>query len=358
MEINYSMQNNQHSIALLFSSLTFEHELLPQLSASFVVHAEANVNSLETYLKEQSLFSLPDVILLEVDQELRCFDFVRMLKANALLKGLVIILLAKEKKEEIRQLAMQHKVNDLYVSPIPVKDLCERIVFLVKFKLIKPQLADLSQIDYSYKIPPLKRVFDVVMSGGALLVLSPLFLVVAAIIAFESKGPVFFKSKRVGTGYKVFDFYKFRSMRTTASAELNNLAEHLNQYKGEDAAKSVFVKLKNDPRVTKFGQFIRTYSIDELPQLLNVLKGDMSLVGNRPLPLYEAEMLTSNEWTMRFLGPAGLTGLWQVSRRGKADMSERERKRLDNFYAQNHSFWLDLKILLKTLPAAVQKEKV
>ncbi|MES2826864.1 MAG: sugar transferase [Bacteroidota bacterium] len=352
------MQNNQHSIAILFSSPTFEHELLGQLSSTFIVHSESNVNTLESYLKEQSLFSLPDVILLEVDQELRCFDFVRMLKANALLKGLVIVLLAKEKKQEVRQLAMQHKVNDLYVSPIPVKDLCERIVFLVKFKLIKPQLADLSQIDYSYKIPTFKRIFDVVVSGSALLILSPLFLVVGAIIAVESKGPIFFKSKRVGTGYRVFDFYKFRSMRTGASAELNNLSEQLNQYKGEDAAKSVFVKLKNDPRVTKFGQFIRTYSIDELPQLVNVLKGDMSLVGNRPLPLYEAEMLTSNEWTMRFLGPAGLTGLWQVSRRGKADMSERERKRLDNFYAQNHSFWLDLKILLKTLPAAVQKEKV
>ncbi|MHA4895106.1 sugar transferase [Pedobacter sp. PWIIR3] len=357
LETNYNMQNNQHSIALLFSSPTFEHSLLPQLNSAFTVHSESNVNSLESYLKEQSLFSLPDVILLEVDEELRCFEFVRMLKANALLKGLVIILLSKDKKEEVRQLAMQYKVNDLYVSPIPVKDLCERIVFLVKFKLIKPQLADLSQIDYSYKIPTLKRVFDIVVSGSALLILSPLFLVVAAVVALESKGPVFFKSKRVGTGYRVFDFYKFRSMRTGASAELNNLSS-LNQYKGEDAAKSVFVKLKNDPRVTKFGQFIRTYSIDELPQLLNVLKGDMSLVGNRPLPLYEAEMLTSNEWTMRFLGPAGLTGLWQVSRRGKADMSERERKRLDNFYAQNHSFWLDLKILMKTLPAAVQKEKV
>jgi lipopolysaccharide/colanic/teichoic acid biosynthesis glycosyltransferase len=357
LKTNYSMQNSQHSIALLFSSPTFEPELLPELGANFTVHAEPNVNSLESYLKEQSLFSLPDVILLEVDHELKCFDFVRSLKSNALLKGLVIILLAQEKRDGIRKLAMEHKVNDLYFSPVPVKDLCERVVFLVKFKLIKPQLADLSQVDYSYKIPTMKRLFDIAVSGSALLVLSPLFMVVAAVIATGSKGPVIFKSKRVGTGYKVFDFYKFRSMRSGASAELKDLG-NLNQYKAEDAAKSVFVKLKNDPRITKFGQFLRTYSIDELPQLFNVLKGDMSLVGNRPLPLYEAEMLTSNEWTMRFLGPAGLTGLWQVSRRGKADMSERERKRLDNFYAQNYSFWLDLKILMKTLPASVQKEKV
>ncbi|MEJ7557806.1 MAG: sugar transferase [Pedobacter sp.] len=351
------MQNSQHSITLLFSSALFESELLPELSSQFSLHAESNVSSLESYLREQSLFSLPDVILLEVDEELKCFEFVRMLKRNALLKGLVIILLAKEKQDSIRKLAMEHKVNDLYFSPIPVQDLCERIVFLVKFKLIKPEFAELSQTDYSYKIPTFKRVFDIAVAGTALLLLSPLFLIIAALVALESKGPIIFKSKRVGTGYKVFDFYKFRSMRSGASAELNALGD-LNQYKAEDTAKSVFVKLKNDPRITRFGQFIRTYSIDELPQLLNVLKGDMSLVGNRPLPLYEAEMLTSNEWTMRFLGPAGLTGLWQVSRRGKADMSERERKRLDNFYAQNYSFWLDLKILLKTLPATVQKEKV
>ena len=84
----------------------------------------------------------------------------------------------------------------------------------------------------------------------------------------------------------------------------------------------------------------------------------MSLVGNRPLPLYEAEQLTTNDWSMRFLGPAGLTGLWQISKRGKKDMSEKERKQLDNFYAKNYSLWLDIKIILKTIPALIQKEKV
>ncbi|TDQ12017.1 sugar transferase [Pedobacter metabolipauper] len=351
------MIDSQNSIAILFSSSSFGNELLPKLNSTFNVHAEPDINALEAYLKEQSLFNLPDVILLEVDDDHECFNFIKSIKSSALLKGLVIVLLSPKRSEEIRQLAMKHKVNDLYVSPIPLNDLCERIIFLVKFKLIKPQLADLSQVDYTYEIPFPKRLFDIFVSGSALLFLSPLLLIVALIIRLESKGAVIFKSKRVGTGYRVFDFYKFRSMRSGASAELQDLSD-LNQYKSEDDQKSIFVKLKNDPRITKFGQFIRTYSIDELPQLFNVFIGDMSLVGNRPLPLYEAEMLTSNEWSMRFLGPAGLTGLWQVSRRGKADMSERERKRLDNFYAQNHSFWLDLKILMKTLPAAVQKEKV
>jgi lipopolysaccharide/colanic/teichoic acid biosynthesis glycosyltransferase len=173
-----------------------------------------------------------------------------------------------------------------------------------------------------------------------------------------SRGPVLYKSKRVGTGYKVFDFYKFRSMRVDAEQLLIELSTQ-NQYVNEDGGiKAAFVKIKDDPRVTKLGKFLRNSSLDELPQLVNILFGDMSLVGNRPLPVYEAEMLTSNEWSMRFLGPAGLTGLWQITKRGKLDMSERERKKLDNFYAQNHSFWLDMKILFRTVPAVFQKEKV
>ena len=183
-------------------------------------------------------------------------------------------------------------------------------------------------------------------------------LAIVIAIKLGSKGPIIYKSKRVGTGYKVFDFYKFRSMRTDADKMLVELSTQ-NQYANEDGGtKAAFVKIKDDPRVTKLGKFLRNSSLDELPQLFNILLGHMSLVGNRPLPVYEAEMLTSNEWSMRFLGPAGLTGLWQITKRGKADMSERERKKLDNFYAQNYSLSLDLKILLKTIPAVLQKEKV
>ncbi len=114
--------------------------------------------------------------------------------------------------------------------------------------------------------------------------------------------------------------------------------------------------MENDPRITKVGRFIRKYSIDELPQLINILKGDMSIVGNRPLPLYEAELLTSDEHIDRFMGPAGLTGLWQVEKRGEAGkLSAEERKQLDIKYAKTFSFWLDIKIILKTVTAFVQK---
>jgi len=139
--------------------------------------------------------------------------------------------------------------------------------------------------------------------------------------------------------------------------ELKKLA-HLNQYKdqnGNKAGDMKFFKLDNDPRVTLFGKFLRASSIDEIPQLMNVIKGDMSIVGNRPLPLYEAEQLTRDVWAKRFLAPAGLTGLWQVSRRGGEEMSVSERVILDNTYADNHSLWLDIKIILKTFPALISK---
>ena len=120
-----------------------------------------------------------------------------------------------------------------------------------------------------------------------------------------------------------------------------------------------FIKYKNDPRIIKIGKFIRKYSIDELPQLINILKGDMSFVGNRPLPLYEAELLTTDNYVDRFIAPAGLTGLWQVEKRGgSAIMSAEERKQLDIYYAQHCSFWFDMKIIFKTFFSFVQKENV
>ncbi|WP_321437490.1 sugar transferase [uncultured Bacteroides sp.] len=249
-----------------------------------------------------------------------------------------------------------------------------------------------------FHLPLTKRIFDIIFSSIALICLSPLLILVAIAIRLESKGPVVYKSKRVGSNYRVFDFLKFRSMYSNADKRLKEF-NNLNQYKSDQeiiekaevtqteqtieteeillvsddyiipeqeyiAQKSVekknsFVKLENDPRITKVGRFIRKYSIDELPQLINILKGDMSIVGNRPLPLYEAELLTSDEYIDRFMAPAGLTGLWQVEKRGDAGkMSAEERKLLDIQYAKNYSFGMDMKIILKTATAFVQKENV
>ncbi len=253
----------------------------------------------------------------------------------------------------------------------------------------------------NYKCPLWKRVFDIIFSLLALVVLLPLLLIVAIAIALESKGPVVYKSKRVGSNYIVFDFLKFRSMYKDADKRLKEFMS-MNQYKeaeqdsyytyhdevtipvmGEGMEENFFVsddevvsevsflrdknmkernnfvKYENDPRITRVGKFIRKFSIDELPQLINILKGDMSIVGNRPLPLYEAEKLTSDQYIDRFLGPSGLTGLWQVEKRGDSGkLSPEERKQLDIYYVKNYSFWMDLKIIFKTFTAFIQKENV
>lgn len=357
--INWSQSSNKH-IQIAYCGHIFKNILSEDLSFNFQVKMISNLAGLENYLNEQSFLSLPDILLIEIDAEESCFHFIRKLKKNPMLNGIIIVLLGREMNQEYKKKALTNQVHDYYTFPFNTRNLCERLEFLVKFKLNKPNLSALSnQVDVTYQTPKSKRIFDILFSGTLLLLLSPLFLMVALIIRLESKGSVIYKSKRVGTGYKIFNFYKFRSMRSGADSQLKSLSG-LNQYAAGDSGESTsaFVKIKDDPRVTRIGHFIRNTSIDELPQLFNILVGDMSVVGNRPLPLYEAEMLTTNEWTMRFLGPAGLTGLWQVSKRGKVDMSERERKKLDNFYAQKYSFWLDLKIILGTFPALLQKEKV
>jgi len=330
-----------------------------ELNPYFNITFNDSLAKLEEYLGYQSILTIPEIVLLEVDENGDCFSLIERLKSNFMFNGMIIVLLSLSNDRDFRLAAMQLKVHDFYVYPFSMSDLHERLNFLVKFKLVKPKLMEISQeVDMEYRIPLGKRLIDIFISGTMLLLLSPIMLAIVIAIKLGSKGPVIYKSKRVGTGYKVFDFYKFRSMRTDADKMLVELSTQ-NQYANEDGGtKAAFVKIKDDPRVTKLGKFLRNSSLDELPQLFNILLGHMSLVGNRPLPVYEAEMLTSNEWSMRFLGPAGLTGLWQITKRGKSDMSERERKNLDNFYAQHYSFWLDLKILVKTVPAMLQKEKV
>ena len=242
------------------------------------------------------------------------------------------------------------------------------------------------------KIPLNKRIFDLVVTSLLLLMLLPLFIVVAIAIRLESKGKVFYYQPRVGMGYQIFPFFKFRSMYADADKRVEQLkaqsqygtvssnATHTTAFLGnvenirvsddgivdeseyldqsEKEIESSFFKMKNDPRITKVGKFIRKTSIDELPQLINVLRGEMSLVGNRPLPMYEAEKITEDRFIERFMAPAGITGYWQVTDRGKDDVSGVRRKLRDVIYARKRTFLFDLWILLKTPIAAIQKENV
>ena len=345
----------------------------------------------------------------EQDADINAINYLK--KKN---KHIYIILLTKELTAENRSVYQKSGINDTLDCNASITELNKKIQFISDRENM---LFDDQQPKYRmlrFKIPLWKRVFDVLFAIIVLILTSPIFILTAIAIRLESKGPVIFKSKRVGANYTIFNFLKFRSMYQDAEERLKEVAKEAgNQYAemskkaeitpmsmsdfGMDAnmmisddtdmmiaddevmlvgddfvisetdyskekkeeIENAFVKIENDPRVTKVGKFIRKFSIDELPQLFNILKGDMSVVGNRPLPLYEAEKLTIDTSIDRFMAPAGLTGLWQVEERGKGGMmSAEERKQLDIKYGQTYNFWLDMKILFRTFFAFVQKENV
>lgn len=332
-------------------------------------------------------------------------------------KNIYIILLTSKMEEEERKAYQSCGINDTLDITASVTELNKKVQFISERESFLFDSKISKQKILKFKIPTWKRLFDIVTSTLAIIVFSPVLIITAIAIKIEDpKGPILYKSKRVGTNYSIFDFLKFRSMYNDADKRLKELSKNNNQYaqktvpeepkttttaplgaeaeemmmnlglesemmisddevmlvgddfvvsetdfnkQKEDEINNAFVKIENDPRITKVGRFIRKTSIDELPQLFNILKGDMSVVGNRPLPLYEAEKLTADTSIDRFMAPAGLTGLWQVEERGKGgNMSAEERKQLDILYGQTYNFKLDMKIIWRTLFAFMQDENV
>lgn len=316
----------------------------------------------------------------------------------------IISLSAPLKKEE-KITYIKAGVNCVISDYLKQEELHRLLVFSENFIKKSAHIETITQKSESikpFKMPLWKRTFDLLFVSSAIICLSPLLLFTTIAVAIESGWPVIYKSKRVGCNYKIFDFYKFRSMYKDADKKLaaykaknqyslgsieasasiepvvlqvdnllpqsngillfsdtSAMPENVYLKTRQDAQANAFFKMEKDPRITWTGRIIRKYSIDELPQLFNILKGDMSVVGNRPLPLYEAEQLTSDSYIERFMGPAGLTGLWQVEKRGNGgSLSAEERKQLDIKYAREFSLSLDIKIILKTFTAFVQKEDV
>jgi len=261
---------------------------------------------------------------------------------------------ARENSQFIRNRAVDDILN---LEALDEDSLLSKIRFLQKFKASATQLEKQDKgaiVDFSGSITAfMKRSLDIVISLTAILFLSPVFLIIALAIWIDSPGSIFYVSKRAGMGYRIFDFYKFRTMFSGAEQHRKDFA-HLNQYHDSEVAR--FFKAKNDPRITRVGRLLRNSSLDELPQLFNVLLGDMSLVGNRPLPLYEAESLTTNQLAKRFLAPAGITGLWQIRKSRGTSMSEHERIGLDIDYADKSSFLYDMWIIANTPQALLHKE--
>lgn len=188
----------------------------------------------------------------------------------------------------------------------------------------------------------MKRLEDICASFLAIVILSIPMLIIGLLVKLTSKGPMIYTSKRVGKDGKVFNFYKFRSMVANAENELKNLLEQ-NEIEG-----GVIFKMKEDPRITKFGKFLRKTSLDELPQLFNIFKGDMSLVGPRPCTVREYELYSERD-KLRLKVPQGLTGEWQV--RGRCNTSFEEMVDMDLDYIQNkRGFWYDIGLLFRTIP--------
>ena len=359
-------------------------------------------------------------VIMFYEQTVQAEDITAITYIKKKCKNVYIILLTHDLTLDDRKMYQKCGINDTIDSKSSITELNKKIQFISDREMMLFDDAPSKHRILRFKIPLWKRLFDIFFSLLAIIILSPVFIITAIAIRLESKGPIIFKSKRVGTNYTVFDFLKFRSMYADAEQRLKEVAKEAgNQYAEKDQSEeeknsqsvitaplgneaemlmmdmgmesammisddevmlvgddfvvaesdfnrekeeennNAFVKIENDPRVTKVGKFIRKYSIDELPQLFNILRGDMSIVGNRPLPLYEAEKLTIDSSIDRFMAPAGLTGLWQVEERGKGGMmSAEERKQLDITYGQTYCFTLDMKIIFRTLTAFIQKDNV
>ena len=189
-----------------------------------------------------------------------------------------------------------------------------------------------------------KRIFDFVIVFVSNIVLIPVFVLIAVLIKLDSRGPVFYVSRRYGRNGRIFRMLKFRSMAVDADKALHEI-------KPKNEVDGPIFKMKKDPRITKIGRILRKYSLDELPQLLNVLKGDMSLVGPRPLPIEQIEKEDLRQLRRLEVRP-GITGLWQI--RGRSDLSFSRLVRWDIWYINNWSLWLDLNILIQTVPVVIR----
>ena len=329
-------------------------------------YASDSISNARAELKravEQEKNALPEIIFCESSFDFAAVkSFVQFLNSNQQLATIPFIMDSSNLNEMEMGLYKKHMLADdiIQIDGADQNSLINKVRFLNKVKTKAFEMKATLRDDESLVVPSinfhsiLKRSFDIIVSLTALLLLSPLFLLIALAIRIESKGPIFYISKRAGRGYKIFDFYKFRTMLAGADNRIKELS-HLNQYAESEANDPSFFKINNDPRITRVGEFLRNTSLDELPQLLNVLLGDMSLVGNRPLPLYEAAKLTTDQCAQRFLAPAGMTGLWQIKKRGREDMSVEERISLDIDYANNCNFIYDLWIMANTPSAIIQK---
>jgi exopolysaccharide biosynthesis polyprenyl glycosylphosphotransferase len=264
------------------------------------------------------------------------------------------------RKSVVDEVVIALPMRSMHAEATEIAELCEQHGILIRFastlfdlKLARKRVEEIEGdsliTHYTGSLEGwpvvVKRIIDIVASAIMLVFLSPILLIAALLIKLTSPGPVMFVQQRLGLGKRHFGIYKFRTMVIDAEKRMKEI-EHLNEVSGP-----VF-KIKNDPRITPVGKFLRKTSIDELPQLLNVLKGDMSLVGPRPLPIRDYEGFSEDWQRRRFSVKPGITCLWQIG--GRSGISFEKWMELDLQYIDKWSLWLDLEILLKTIPAVLR----
>jgi exopolysaccharide biosynthesis polyprenyl glycosylphosphotransferase len=263
------------------------------------------------------------------------------------------VIFAFSRDSHSETLALIRSVKDLNVQIDIVPRLFELVGKGVEIHTVEGlPLVGLPPLHLSRSSKFLKRTTDVVIAAIWLIILAPLFAVVAALIKRDSPGPVFFRQLRMGAGDQTFHIVKFRTMIKEADSRKSEFA-HLNKH-GQKGGDARMFKIDDDPRVTRLGRFLRRYSIDELPQLINVLKGDMSLVGPRPLILDENQHV--RDWAQKRLDlRPGMTGLWQVL--GRSEIPFEEMIQLDYKYITNWSLWNDFSLLLRTVPVVTKRSE-
>jgi lipopolysaccharide/colanic/teichoic acid biosynthesis glycosyltransferase len=269
------------------------------------------------------------------------------------------LLLDDNKIPELVEKAQQKKIDAVYFKPVTVEALVSRILLIKNEKTLAQNLVVGKTIPTTcYKTPVIKRALDIVLASLLLLIVSPFLLLFAIAIRLESGGRIYYISKRVGSGYNLFDFYQLRTMYALSGRRLKEISRLNHDIK--ETSKLNLENLDADPRISKVGRILRKLQMDELPQLFNVLKGDLSIVGNRPLKIHDAELLTPEDLTHRMSGPAGVTGIWKLrSIRRLKRMSHDERRALDNKYykiaRRKFSIWSDLWIIARTIPVMLRR---
>lgn len=397
MNVNHIERSDSEKYSFVIRVILVENDdnavvsFLKKFGANFNVKVIDNAEDCLSFIKNTYP---PDAII--ISRNMGGLKFLETVRQESWTQTLPVIITSDHITPGLIKEVCEKKGDDLFSNDFSKGNLVVRIEYFIKrrqYHAIQQAKTNILEV----KIPFWKRFIDVVSTGFALFLLSPILAIISVLIKLDSKGPVVYKSRRIGAGYKVFEIYKFRTMRTDADQMIKNM-ESLNMYTKQTTEKKIeelcnecllfgscqqqlfldgkvicekayltqkrgkvaFMKFQNDPRITNLGTFLRNSSIDELPQLFNIFMGDMSLIGNRPLPLYEAEKLTTDKYIERFAGPSGLTGLWQVTKRGKGkkEMTEEERIELDIEYARNFCFKYDMKIFFLTFPALFQSENV